>query len=638
MNRRPRWWVIVVASVVFLAAAPSAGAESARRHLVASYAPILMLRAQEDPPCDTSEEQFEPTTVNTMLGNPRVDLTRPAAPGRPAITRPAPTAAEVAGLGGAWHLDVPGDPLNAECTYARDFAALKAAGRAPPITYAHIATQRGHSGFVVQYWFFYYFNQFNDLHEGDWEGMQIAFDAADAREALAEGPSEIALFQHGGGEKADWDDDKVEKEGTHPVVYPAAGSHATFFDSAVFVENGQGGSGLGCDNTTEPLRRVVPRPVLMPTRPPPGSRFQWLTFDGHWGQKEKGYNNGPQGPTTKSQWREPFTWMDGVRSTSPKLPSGLVLGPAVTKAFCGAVATASSFVNLEAQTRLGAILTGLALVLLVAVPVGLTRWTPVDLTRLRQIRAFGQLVRAARQLYGRHWVAMMTIALTAIVIIGVVEGAVWLLTTVTGGIDLGVTITISIPAIARSLGFAAVGGAVISFVRNLDRGEEVGVRAAYGAVLARFWRVVFVQLIATFAVTLIALTVIGIPIAIWKYVEWQFVQQEVLFKDQSIRGALRGSSLLVRGHWWKTVRVVVFLWLISVVAGPILTFALIFTTLSLTWINILGSLVFALLIPYVAIGRTLLYFDLEVRAEKGARSPGRRRRWWSRARPSPQPG
>ncbi|MGH2925851.1 MAG: hypothetical protein ACRDK1_07770 [Solirubrobacterales bacterium] len=638
MNRRPRWWVIVVGVAVWLVAAPSAGAETARSRLVASYSPIVMLRAQQDPPCDTSEEQFEPTTVNTMLGNPRVNLTRPAEGGRPQITRPAPTAAEVAGLGGRWHLDVPGDPLNAGCTYARDFAALTAAGRAPPITYAHIATQKGHAGFVIQYWFFYYFNQFNDLHEGDWEGMQIAFDASSVREAMSEGPSEIALFQHGGGEKASWDDGKVEKEGTHPVVYPAAGSHATFFDSAVYVENGQGGSGLGCDNTTEPLRRVKPTPVLMPTNPPPGTRFQWLTFDGHWGQMEKGFNNGPQGPTTKSQWREPFTWMDGLREASPKLPGGLVLGPQVTRAFCGAVATASSFVNLEAQTRLGAIVTGLVLVLLVAVPVGLTRWTPVDLSRLRQTRAFGQLVRAARQLYGRHWIAMVSIALSAIAILATVEGAVWLVTELTGGIDLGVTITISVPTIARSLGFAAVAGAVIAFVRDLEREGEARVGAAYGAVLARVWRVVFVQLIATFVVALMALTVIGIPFAIWKYVEWQFAQQEVLFKDRSIREALRGSSRLVRGHWWRTVRVVVFLWLLSIVTGPMLTFALIFTTLSLTWINILGSLVFALLIPYVAIGRTLLYFDLEVLAEQGARAPGRLRRLWSRARPSPQPG
>ena len=48
----------------------------------------------------------------------------------------------------------------------------------------------------------------------------------------------MILFQHAGGERADWEDAKVEKEGTHPVVYPAAGSHATFYDSAVYVQNG----------------------------------------------------------------------------------------------------------------------------------------------------------------------------------------------------------------------------------------------------------------------------------------------------------------------------------------------------------------------------------------------------------------
>jgi hypothetical protein len=134
------------------------------------------------------------------------------------------------------------------------------------------------------------------------------------------------------------------------------------------------------------------------------------------------------------------------------------------------------------------------------------------------------------------------------------------------------------------------------------------------------------------------LTVIGIPIAIWKFVGWQFVQQEIVFADKPIREAFRGSSQVVSGRWWRTVRVAGFLWLLSIVVGPILTFALIFTTLSLVWINILGSIVFALLVPYVAIGRTLLYFDLEAREAEAATEPKRRRRWWSRLRPSAQPG
>jgi len=120
-----------------------------------------------------------------------------------------------------------------------------------------------------------------------------------------------------------------------------------------------------------------------------------------------------------------------------------------------------------------------------------------------------------------------------------------------------------------------------------------------------------------------AITVIGFPFAVWKYVSWLFVQQEVLFTDKSIREAFRGSSELVRGRWWHTVRIAAPLWLISVAAGPILGFALIFTGLDLVWINLLGSLVFALFIPYVTVGRTLLYFDLQVRAEEDVRPQSR---------------
>ena len=67
------------------------------------------------------------------------------------------------------------------------------------------------------------------------------------------------------------------------------------------------------------------------------------------------------------------------------------------------------------------------------------------------------------------------------------------------------------------------------------------------------------------------------------------------------------------------MRAVVFFNLVIAVAGPILTFVLIFTPLPLTLINLIGSLVFALLIPYFALGITLLYFDLEARAAEGTR-------------------
>jgi hypothetical protein len=176
---------------------------------------------------------------------------------------------------------------------------------------------------------------------------------------------------------------------------------------------------------------------------------------------------------------------------------------------------------------------------------------------------------------------------------------------------------------------------VITFVRELERGRAIGPVAAYRLMAPRFWRAVFAPLLVTLLVALLAITVVGLPIAIWKYVEWQFVQQEVLFEDKRIRDAFRGSTRLVRGHWLYTLWVVVFLWLLTVVAGPLLGFALIFADLSLIVINLLGSLVFALLIPYVVLARTLLYFHLAARAQEAPAKAGVLRRWLAHRRPRP---
>jgi hypothetical protein len=62
----------------------------------------------------------------------------------------------------------------------------------------------------------------------------------------------------------------------------------------------------------------------------------------------------------------------------------------------------------------------------------------------------------------------------------------------------------------------------------------------------------------------------------------------------------------------------VFLWLLGAIAGPVLGFALVFTTIPPWAINLFGSLVFALLLPYLVLLRTLLYLDLAARKEQQA--------------------
>ncbi len=602
-------------------ASRSGAAPSPAQRLADAYAPIAMLREQRDPPCDTSAEQYQPTGVGTVLDNPTVTLRRELPDGSLEDVKRGPSAADVAGLPDGYYLDLRGEALGDTCVYARDFAQLVREGRAPAIVYAHIAREAGHPGFVLQYWFFWYFNQFNDLHEGDWEGMQLSFEAASAAQALREEPHEIILFQHAGGERASWSDAKVKKEGTHPIVYPAAGSHATFYDSAVYIENGQEGSGVGCDNTSEPLRELRLRPVLLPNRASERGRFRWLSYEGRWGEREKGFNNGPTGPVTKTVWKEPFAWMAGQRSSSPRLPGGSIAGPQVTKAFCGAVATASDFINLEAKSRPAAIATALVAVLLVLLLAFLVKWSPVDLEQLRAKRSFGQLIRAARRLYGHHWRVLVPIALAGLVIVGGTNMLANLLAGSSSVSDAagrsGVNLALAdlVETIARPIAMAVVAATVIAFVRTLEESGQPSFRASLAGMRARFWRVVGASLLATLGVTLMAITVIGIPWALWKLVGWAFAQQEVMFTGKPIRKSLRGSSAVVRGSWWRAARTVLFLTVLSLAAGPVLTFALIFTSLPLLLINLLGALIFSLLIPYVAIGETLLYFDLKARAE-----------------------
>ena len=82
---------------------------------------------------------------------------------------------------------------------------------------------------AIQYWFMYFYNDWHNRHEVDWEGITLILRA----EALPVTPDTLrpqlaAYFSHVSGRRRPWCD--VEREGTHPVVYVARGSHASYFE------------------------------------------------------------------------------------------------------------------------------------------------------------------------------------------------------------------------------------------------------------------------------------------------------------------------------------------------------------------------------------------------------------------------
>src|SRR4051794_40173867 len=93
---------------VLWSAPPAHAAETPAQRLAKTYSPIMQFRTQEeDPPCDTRAEQYAPTTVFTVLGNPMVALVKATKKRSRRITT-APTQGEIAGRGHDYYLDLPG--------------------------------------------------------------------------------------------------------------------------------------------------------------------------------------------------------------------------------------------------------------------------------------------------------------------------------------------------------------------------------------------------------------------------------------------------------------------------------------------------------------------------------------------------
>ena len=249
------------------------------------------------------------------------------------------SADDLAGLF-EYHLDFPGNALDPGCDYERWVRRL--AEDSEPAVYAHVAAESGHPGrLALQYWFFYAFNDFNNTHEGDWEMVQLVFDAPDAEAALEQEPVAIGYSSHEGAENADWDDDKLELvDGAHPVVYPAAGSHANKFTDALYLGS-SAEQGVGCDDTRGPHVELRPVVKTIPATPRRRQRRSWIGFEGRWGELQKAFFNGPTGPNLKTQWSEPIEWSEGWRDRSYAIPTGGVLGSGATDFFCSAVETGS---------------------------------------------------------------------------------------------------------------------------------------------------------------------------------------------------------------------------------------------------------------------------------------------------------
>ncbi len=241
----------------------------------------------------------------------------------------------------------------------------------------------------------------------------------------------------------------------------------------------------------------------------------------------------------------------------------------------------------------------------------------------RSLRPLGasDMFAAAWQLYRQNFVPLVAIVAIVQVIVAVLLALVGISTASTAANPTGGHIVVS--AIVGLLTFVFTilatfvqSGALTLAIGDDYIGQPITVERAYSATIARLGALIGTSLLVGLLLLLMAITVIGIPFAIWLGIRWAFIAQVVMLENLGGASAMSRSSQLVAGSWWRTFGILILL---------VIVVAIVSAVTSAVFVGIFGSGLLAgiarliiqiLLAPFYSAVVTLLYFDLRVRKEQ----------------------
>ena len=204
---------------------------------------------------------------------------------------------------------------------------------------------------------------------------------------------------------------------------------------------------------------------------------------------------------------------------------------------------------------------------------------------------------------------------------------------------LGVaTVLITITFFVMGIGGIAIGSGATYL------GENVTIHSVLQRTMDRFWQLLGCFLLWGLVIGVLTITIIGIPFAIYFAVRWGLFLGTVMFEKPVVSTALKRSSELVSGMWWRVFGMLLAILLLSTIIHSIIEisigFILIATNLvsEVDFIDILewglfgGSFqgvtpffyaisivihlgVYAISFAIWIIGITLLYFNQRIRKE-----------------------
>lgn len=279
----------------------------------------------------------------------------------------------------------PGDRRGHREAYKRALSD-EARARYKPTVYAHVVRGGGSlAGCVaIQYWMAYFYNDWQNVHEMDWEQVTVYVRLNDGAAVSEADPKMCGFSVHDGGLVVPWDKEKrkplylylgalllglrndetgFRSEDDHPIVYVAQGSHANYPKPGEHLPSTRFG-GLRFTvrelamvrgkpladyiDTTLPVGSGVPvMPIVVALPIDPGKKgnwrhsctghgegdrvpcvrdFRWLNLEGKWGWPGGilAGDASPRTPTNQLAW-DPFLWLEACEQPQVSEGRGLLL-------------------------------------------------------------------------------------------------------------------------------------------------------------------------------------------------------------------------------------------------------------------------------------------------------------------------
>ena len=250
----------------------------------------------------------------------------------------------------------------------------------------------------------------------------------------------------------------------------------------------------------------------------------------------------------------------------------------------------------------------------------------VHAPRLRPL-GVGDLLDEMMRLYRNHFVLLAGIA--AVVLVPLMVAANlwgWLFgRQFSGG---GLAWNSGAWGILGALGGVAINLAISYAVSEIYLGRHPSIGSSYAGGLQRFGSAVVLSFLIGLSVVLMAITLIGIPVAVYFGVCWMLSFQTFVLERQGVRSALSRSRALIRGHWWRVLGIAILVGILGWVVGFVISIpALVLGGASVFLPEGFGKAIITVLAALVNIvsdvfvtpiwfcGAVLLYYDLRVRKE-----------------------